>query len=53
MLNTVALLALLMETSQQRRGGEGAGGEGQEETTGVESQGRAPRESLRDNQAGG
>ena len=47
MLNTVAMLALLMETSQQRRGGgEGAGGEGQEETTGVEPQGRAPRESA-------
>ena len=45
MLNTVAMLALLMEMSQQRcGGGEGPGSEGQEETTGVESQGRAPRE---------
>ena len=45
MLNTVAMLVLLMEMSQQRcGGGERADSEGQEETTGVESQGRVPRE---------
>ena len=45
MLNTVAMLALLMEMSEQRcEGGEEGGGEGQEETTGAESQGRAHRE---------
>lgn len=47
MLNTVAMLALLMEMSEQRfEGGEEVGGEGQEETAGAEPQGRAHRESA-------